>query len=299
MDFISADRTKDSEFEAGLKNYNFGVAETNKEITRAIDNDRDTEKKTERDIDSAETFTQIKNAGGQATGLASATATFKNYQEYGEKMEQAAKKAQKVASQTAEKIQQVKPTTETPPDQLGGKVAEEADEGGALTDAGKAGKVAQAESDTLEALNKGGKVGGAIGKAGTAALKGVGVIGSIAGMGMAIASDENGGWAKKSLADKIGNAAEIGGAGLDIVGTALEFTPLAPIGLALQGLGTVAQIGAGIEGEISSEKSVDPAKKEAQQQEQQEEKDEGTKGTQIASVSEAQAGGLGVSRQQQ
>ena len=301
MDFVSADRSRDAEFQADLKNYNFGVAETNRQITNDIQNDRDTEKQQESDIDNTELFTQIKDASGQATGIASATATFKNYQDYAGKIEEGVKKAQKTATETAEKIQQANPTTETPPEQTGGILSGEADKGGgALSSPEEADKLYQAGKDTVSAGKAGEEAGSLIGKVGTKALKGLGIAGSVAGMGMAIASDENGGWAKKSLADKIGNAAEIGGAGLDILGVGLEATGWgAPLGLALQGIGSIAQLGSGIEGEISSVEAVAPAKKEAQQEEQQEEQAEAPKEQQATAVSESQAGGLGVARQQQ
>ena len=300
MDFVSADRSRDSEFEAGLKNYNFGVDQVNRDITKSIQGDRDREKQAERDIDNTETFTQIKDAAGNATGIASATATFKNYQEYAGKIAEGVKKAQKSAAATAEKVQQARATLETPADQVGGKVGAAAEEGGgALSDASKVTDLEKAGEATANAAKTGGETGALIGKVGTKALKGLGIAGSVAGMGMAIAADEHGGWSKMSTADKIGNVAEIGGAGLDIVGTVLEATPLAPLGLALQGLGTLAQLGSGIEGEISSKAAVDPAKKAAQQSEQEEEAQEAPKQQEITAVSEAQAGGLGVARQQQ
>lgn len=118
---------------------------------------------------------------------------------------------------------------------------------------------------------------------------------------MAIASDANGGWAKMSTADKIGNVAEIGGAGLDIVGAGLEATGIGvPFGLALQGIGTLLQLGSGIEGEIESKEEEPDAKKEVQKEEQQAEaSDKAGIQQQEASVSEAQAGGLAVAREQQ
>lgn len=301
MDFVSADRSRDAEFQADLKNYNFGVAQVNRDITKDIKNDRDKEKQIERDIDNAETFTQIKDGAGNATGIASATATFQNYQDYAGKIEEGIKKARKTATETAEKIQQANPTTETPPDQTGGILSGEAEKGGgALSSPEEADKLYQAGKNTVSAIKEGEETGSLIGKVGTKALKGLGIAGSVAGMGMAIASDEHGGWAKKSLADKIGNVAEIGGAGLDILGVGLEATGFgAPIGLALQGLGTIAQLGSGIEGEISSAEQVAPEKKEAQEEEQQEEQSEAPKQQQATAVSEAQAGGLGVARQQQ
>jgi len=297
MDFISADRTGDSEFQANLKNYNFGVAESNKQITRDLDDDRDKEKQAENDIDDARTFTQIKDGSAGSTALSSATATFDNYLKYQGKIEEGVKKAQKVAGETAEKIQQVRPTTETPPDQLGGKVGESVETGGgALSDGSKAEKLTEA-GKTLTAEEK---TAGFLGKAGSKALKGLGVVGAVAGMGMAIASDENGGWQKMSTADKLGNMAEIGGAGLDIVGAGLEATGIGvPFGLALQGFGTLLQLGSGVESEISSAEGVDPAKKKAQEDEQAEEDKEAKPQQEAVAVSTAQAGGLGVARQQQ
>ena len=301
MDFVSADRSGDSEFQARLKDYNFGVAETNRQITTDIQNDRDTEKQQESDIDNTELFTQIKDATGQAAAIGNATATFKNYQEYGAKIQEGIQKAQKVAGETAQKIQQAKATLDTPPDQLGGKVGAEVEKGGgALSDSGVASKLEQAGKNTVNTIEGGGDAGGLIGKVGTKALKGLGIVGSVAGMGMAIASDENGGWAKMSTADKLGNFGEIAGAGMDILGVGLEATGIGvPFGLALQGLGTAFQLASGLESEISSKESVDPAKKEAQQQEQQAEASEQKPMQEEVAVSESQAGGLGVARQQQ
>lgn len=297
MDFVSADRSRDSEFQSELKNYNFGVAESNKQITRDLDDDRDKEKQAEDDIDDARTFTQIKDGAGGSSGLASATATFNNFQKYKGDIEAGVKKAQKVAGETAEKIQQVKPTTTTPPDQLGGKVGAAAEEGGgALSDGAKAEKL----TDAAKTITGTEKTAGFIGKAGSKALKGVGVVGAIAGMGMAIAADENGGWAKMSTADKFGNGAEIAGAGMDILGAGLEATGIGvPFGLALQGFGTLLQLGSGVESEISSAEGVDPAKEKAKEDEQEEEDKEAKPQQQAVAVSTAQAGGLGVARQQQ
>lgn len=319
MDFVSADRSRDAEFQAGLKNYNFGVAEVNRQITKDINNDRDTEKQQLNNIEDKEIFTQIKDATGGATGIASATATFNNIKEYGEKIDQGVKKAQKIATDTAEKIQQAKPTTEVPEPQVSGEpvpeggapkskppaqegiLSGEAEEGGgALSKPSEVDKLYEAGKVTAKAGEEGEEAGSLIGKVGTKALKGVGVVGSIAGMGMAIASDSNGGWAKMSLADKIGNGAEIGGAGLDLVGAGLEATGVGiPLGLALQGFGTLLQLGSGIEGEITSKTDEEQSQKLAKQEEQTKEGQEPTPQTQVTSVSGAQAGTLGVARQQQ
>jgi len=306
MDFASADRSGDSEFQAQVKNYNFGVAEQNRQITKDIKTDKDNEKTAEKDIDNTELMTQLKDATTQATGTAGAGATFNKIAEAkkaGKSVASTLSDAQKKATATGEARQQSAPSEEVPAEPvpaepptkppLGG--APVIEEGG--TDAGKvAGKV-------------GGKVGGLAGageegagllsRVGGKALKGVGVVGAIAGMGMAISADENGGWHKMSTADKLGNMAEIGGAGMDIVGTALEATPLAPIGLALQGFGTLFQLGAGIEGEISSAQSVDPAKKKAQADAKKAEDAEAKPVAQEAVVSQAQTGNLGVAQEAQ
>ena len=72
MDFVSADRSRDAEFQAGLKNYNFGVSELNRNITKDITDDKNTERQTDRTIDSDETQTRILDATGGASAIASA-----------------------------------------------------------------------------------------------------------------------------------------------------------------------------------------------------------------------------------
>ena len=163
MDFVSADRTGDSEFQANLKNYNFGIAESNKQITRDLDDDRDKEKQAENDIDDARTFTQIKDGSAGATGLASATATFNNFKEYQGKIEEGVKKAQKVAGETAEKIQQARPTTTTPAEAGVGESVETG--GGALSDGAKAEKL----TDAGKTLTSAEKTAGFLGKTGSKA----------------------------------------------------------------------------------------------------------------------------------
>lgn len=346
MDFVSADRSRDSEFLSGLKDYNFGVAEVNRQITKDINLDRDTERQQLNDINTGELFTQIKDATGTASGVASATATFKNFQDYGAKIEKGIKNAQKVASDTAQKIQQVQATTEVPPPVFGGEavpkgglpkskptlaqirqaregasveggLSEKAQSsfleesgavmrgdptsgGGPLSKASEVDKLSEAGEQTVKAGNLGEETGSLVGKVGTKALKGVGVLGSVAGLGMAIASDTHGGFARMSTADKLGNVAEIGGAGLDIIGVGLEATGFGvPFGLALQGVGTLLQMGSGIEGEISSKEQVPEQQKEVKQEEQEKEAQEQPMEQAVQGVSEAQAGGLGVARQQQ
>jgi len=289
MEFVSADRSRDSEFEAGLKNYNFGIQEENKQRTKDLQIARDKEKDDIRQITSTEIESQIKSGAGQATALAGAKATFDSWVKSGQEVAKKAQQARKTAGQIAQNLQSNNPTTETPP------VAEE---GERITQTGvnEASAGGDAERAVISAGEEGGKFAGKLGGIG---LKGLGAVGSIAGMGMAIESDENGGWAKKSLADKIGNVAEIAGAGADLAGLVLEATPLAPVGLALQGVGTLFQIGSGIESEISGAVQAGKDKTKEQQEEQTKEQEEQPVQQEIQGVSEAGAGGLAVARQQQ
>jgi hypothetical protein len=289
MEFVSADRSGDSEFEAGLKNYNFGIQEANIQRTKDIKNARDKEKKDIRDIASGEVEQEIKSGAGQASELAGAKATFDSWVKSGEAVAAKAKQAQQTAGEIAQNLQANNPTTEVP---------DTAEEAPATTETG-VNEAAGAGAELEAGAEAGAEGAGLASKLGGIGLKGIGAVGAIAGMGMAIESDENGGWAKKSLADKIGNVAEIGGAGLDLAGLVLEATPLAPVGLALQGLGTLAQIGSGIEGEISSASQATKAKGEEQQEEQETEQEEQPEQKEISGVSQAGAGGLAVARQQQ
>ncbi len=289
MDFVSADRTRDAEFKQELKSYNFGVEAQNRDITKDISDDRDREKQAEQDIDDAETFTQIKDAVGGSSALAHATATFDSMQKYKATANNIGKKvnqARQDLGETAERLQSNKPTTETP------EVNESVEAPrGTTAEASEGGAGAELEGESA----------GFLGKAGAKALKGVGGLGAVAGLGMAIVSDENGGWSKKSTADKFGNVFQIGGSVADLVGLGLEATGVGvPLGLALQGLGTLATLGSGVESEISGAMNVDPQKKQAQDDEKKEEdKESAGLGTEAVGVTSAQAGGLGVARQQQ
>jgi hypothetical protein len=289
MDFVSADRTRDAEFKQELKNYNFGVEAQNRQITKDISDDRDREKKAEQDIDDAETFTQIKDAVGGSSALAHATATYDTIAKYRATANNVAKKvnqARQDLGETAERLQSNRPTTETPE-------VNESVEAPRGTDAvAKEGGLAnEVEEESA----------GFLGKAGAKALKGVGGLGAVAGLGMAIVSDEHGGWNAKSTADKWGNGLQIGGSALDLFGLGLEATGFGvPLGLALQGLGTLATLGAGVESEISTATNVDPQKAQARADEKKEEKTEQAGiGTEAVGITQAQAGGLGVARQVQ
>lgn len=374
MDFIGGDRTHDSEFEANLKNYNFGIAEQNRQITKDIQGYKDQLKTNVGNINTNELLEQIKAGSGQVAELTGAQGLFDRIQKFkqaGEKVGEGLKKAktvvgeiqtnvrqgvsgvgeaagqartaaqgavqgvqeagqeaagqargllsgaveetgnvgsttvsnavqsaQNTAGETAQNLVSNNPTTETPPVENRPPTN--------TTGVNEAAAGTESESAVSESISAGAKAGeeGAqavskLSKFAGLGSKVVGGVGALAGMGMAIASDENGGWNKKSTADKFANVAEIGGAGMDMAGLVLEATPLAPIGLALQGFGTLFQIGAGIESEISSAVSSSDDKTAAKQEEQQEEQQEDKPQALIKGLSSAEAGGAGIARQQQ
>jgi hypothetical protein len=408
MDFVSADRSRDAEFQADLKNYNFGLAEQNRQITKDVKNTKDKLQKDLGDISSMELEEQIKAGAQQGAELLGATKTFEAIQsgvkkakgiqqtitDAAGKVKAVQGKVQGALDQASETVGQIKDAAssaqeaaqeslESVKSTVKGSVAtaqEAAQEGvgavkgavataqetarGAVATAQEAarGAVATATESAQETLRAGAgavsqtagqatqatqeaaatvaeraqslkpsaevpsleggaaesktavtevtsglkttaegaaEAGSLLSKFGQVGLRGLGGLGALSGMGMAIASDENGGWAKKSLADKIGNVVNIGGAGLDLAGLVLEATPLAPLGLAMQGIGTIAQIGAGVETEISSEvqggKAAQGLKSQAQGL-----IDSAPKPQQLLSgVGEAAAGTLGVARQAQ
>ena len=100
--------------------------------------------------------------------------------------------------------------------------------------------------------------------------------------------------------DKITNIADIGGAGLDLVGTGL-MTFGGPVGalagLGMKAFGDVIQVGAGAEQTIAGYQDADDKKKEIQADTDKQDKELGDeKQTQAGSVSLAGAGALAVGR---
>ena len=344
MDFVSADRSGEAEFNSQLQNYNIGVANRNLEIQSDIDTIKEKAKTDKGDIDSGETGIQIKDAVSTGSAVAGATATLNRAINYKGKV----KKAGAVAEEGIEGVEGAGVGAEgaegaegaiavaragEPLDvsvevgeagegaegageagEAGGEVAEVAEgaEGaGEVAEAGEAGGgVAEVASSALRTAGAGAegaeagagvlKGAGAVLKGGAGSLlKGVGAIGSIGTLGMDIASDTGGGWKAKSTADKWGNAFGIAGSALDLVGLGLEMTPLAPLGLGLQVVGTGFQLGAGLESEISSEDRVDPAKGAVDTQAGKDIAEINKPMSDIQGVSLAGSGGLAVARQQQ
>ena len=346
MDFVSADRSGEAEFNSQLQNYNIGVDNRNLEIQSDIDTIKEKAKTDKGDIDSGETGIQIKDAIAGGSAVAGATATLKRAMDYEPKVKTATlKRAGGVAEEVGEGVEGAGEVGEGAEGaegaiavaraggplnvsvevaeagegaegagEAGGEVAEVAEgaEGaGEVAEAGEAGGgLAEVASSALRTAGAGAegagagagllKGAGAVLKGGAGSLlKGVGAIGSIGTLGMDIASDTGGGWKAKSTADKWGNAFGIAGSALDLVGLGLEMTPLAPLGLGLQVVGTGFQLGAGLESEISSEDRVDPAKAEVDTQAGKDIAEINKPMAKISGVSLAQTGGLAVARQQQ
>ena len=102
------------------------------------------------------------------------------------------------------------------------------------------------------------KAGGSLlGKVASKAGGVLSVVGDVTSIGLDYENDKAN-WGKMSTADKIANVADIGGAGLDMVGTGLMAFggPLAGIGAGLKLFGDVTQVAAGGEAAVSAEESV-------------------------------------------
>ena len=120
--------------------------------------------------------------------------------------------------------------------------------------------------------------------------RGAGLVGAGISAADAINDYRNGkhGWAQ---------ALEIGGAGAELFGTLLEFTPLAPVGLALQVGGAAASaVGTGLaaeESEVETGKKVEASKEEATKAT----KDlEAQRRTAVSGLTTASQGGFSVAR---
>ncbi len=163
--------------------------------------------------------------------------------------------------------------------------------------------IVKGAGDTAKLFKKGEIVGKetaqTIGKSAGKLATGLGVIGDVASIGLD-AEELKDDWGSMSTMDKITNIADIGGAGLDMVGTGL-MTFGGPVGamfgLGMKAFGDVVQVGAGAEQTIAGFQSADDKKKQIQQDTEQADKDLGPEQqTQAGSVSLAGAGALAVGR---
>tara|TARA_R100000951_G_scaffold75954_1_gene64056 strand:- start:1108 stop:1881 length:774 start_codon:yes stop_codon:yes gene_type:complete len=163
--------------------------------------------------------------------------------------------------------------------------------------------IVKGAGDTAKFFKKGEIVGKetaqTIGKSAGKLATGLGVIGDVASIGLD-AEELKDDWGTMSTMDKITNIADIGGAGLDMVGTGL-MTFGGPVGalagLGMKAFGDVIQVGAGAEQTIAGFQNADDKKKQIQQETDKADKDLGdAKQTQKGSVSLAGAGALAVGR---
>tara|TARA_R110000782_G_scaffold15176_4_gene44520 strand:+ start:264 stop:1037 length:774 start_codon:yes stop_codon:yes gene_type:complete len=157
--------------------------------------------------------------------------------------------------------------------------------------------------DTAKFFKKGELVGEetamTLGKKAGKLATGFGVVGDIGSIGLDLAEDRAN-WGSMSTMDKIANVADIGGAGLDLVGTGLMTFggPVgAMVGLGMKAFGDVVQVGAGTEQAVSGYGRAEDTKAQITDDEQKQDKDLGpTKQTQKGSVGLAGAGSLAVGR---
>lgn len=163
--------------------------------------------------------------------------------------------------------------------------------------------IVKGAGDTAKFFKKGEVIGKetaqTIGKSAGKLATGLGVIGDVASIGLDTEELKDN-WGTMSTMDKITNIADIGGAGLDLVGTGL-MTFGGPVGamagLGMKAFGDVIQVGAGAEQAISGYQDADDKKKEIQADTDKQDKALGDeKQTQQGSVSLAGAGALAVGR---
>jgi len=163
----------------------------------------------------------------------------------------------------------------------------------------------KATTDIARGTEEGGQevattaLGKAAGKAGSV----LGVIGDVGSIGLDIAADTGGGWKKMSTADKIANVADIGGAGLDMIGTGL-MTFGGPLGFAVGGglklFGDITEVLAGTETAVSGEVQVSDKQKAIAAQAAADKAKLGSAQSVVqGGASEAGAGNLAVGRQSQ
>lgn len=300
MEFVNANRSKDSEFLAGLQNYSTQVYEDNKVLDLDIKAAGDTQKQQEELLEGDQAERGIKTTlalSGVGVGALEKTKRIVPKVRAANTARKEAQAARDIATNRGSGW-----TRGARPAGAGGEVEARA---GARAGARAAAGAAAAGGEGAGATAA--KVGGSAaaraalkeGEEGTAKLlaKGAGVLARGAGLvGAGISAADaindyrNGkhGWAQ---------ALEIGGAGAELFGTLLEFTPLAPVGLALQVGGAAASaVGTGLaaeESEVETGKKVEASKEEATKAT----KDlEAQRRTAVSGLTTASQGGFSVAR---
>lgn len=270
MEFVNANRSKDSEFLAGLQNYSTQVYEDNKVLDLDIKAAGDTQKQQEELLEGDQAERGIKSTlalSGVGVGALEKTKRIVPKVRAANTARKSAAAARDLATNKAQGW-----NSRVRPAGAGGGAEVEA-RAGTRAGARAAAGAAAAGGEGAEAAKIGGSVAARAalkeGEEGTAKLlaKGAGVLARGAGLvgaGISAADAINDyrqgkhGWAQ---------ALEIGGAGAEVFGTILEFTPLAPLGLALQVGGAAASaVGTGIaaeESEAETGKKVEASKEEA------------------------------------
>ena len=305
MEFVNADRSHDSNFLAGLQNYNNQVFEDNKALNLDIKAAGDTQKQQEELLEGDQAERGIKSTlalSGVGVGALEKTKRIIPKVRAANTARREASAAKDLATNRAQGW-----TRGARSAAAGGGAEAEAGSGaraGARAAAGAAAAGGEGAGATAA------KVGGSAaaraalkeGEEGTAKLlaKGAGVLARGAGLvgaGISAADAINDyregkhGWAQ---------ALELGGAASEVFGTILEFTPLAPLGLALQVGGAAASaVGTGIaaeESEAETGKKVEASKEEATKAT----KDlEAQQRSAVSGLTSAAQGGAAVARQVQ
>jgi len=300
MEFVNANRSKDSEFLAGLQNYGAQVFEDNKTLDLDIKAAGDTQKQQQELLEGDQAEKSVKTtlslAGVGVGGIEKAKRIVPKVK--------AANTARKEASAARDLARNRAQgwTRGARPAGAGGEVEARAGaRAGARAAAGAAAAGGEGAGATAAEVGGSAAARAALkeGEEGTGKLlaKGAGVLARGAGLvGAGISAADaindyrNGkhGWAQ---------ALEIGGAGAELFGTLLEFTPLAPVGLALQVGGAAASaVGTGLsaeESEAETGKNIQASKDEASKAT----KDlEAQRRTAVSGLSTAGQGGFSVAR---
>ncbi len=300
MEFVNANRSKDSEFLAGLQNYNNQVFEDNKVLDLDIKATGDTQKQQQELLegDQAErgTKTTLSLAGVGAGGIEKV----KRIPDQLKKANVARKEASAARDLAINRSRGwfIRGAAEE-----GGEGAARGAARGAVgaaaevvenpAAAGALEEAAQVEgsAEARAALKTGEEGAGKLLAKGAGVLaRGAGLVGAGISAADAINDFRNGkhGWAQWL---------EIGGAASEVLGTVLEVTPLAPLGLALQVGGAAASAaGTGIaaeESQVETGEKIDASKEEASKETA---KLESEKRTAVSSVTTAGQGGFSVAR---
>lgn len=301
MEFVNANRSKDSEFLAGLQNYGQQVFEDNKALDLDIKATGDTQLQQQELLEGDQAEKSVKTtlslAGVGTGGIEKAKRIVPKV-----KAELAARKEASAARDLARNRAQGW-TRGARPAGAGGEVEARGAARGAARGGAAAAEVAEVENPIADAARIGGSAEARAGLeaseegAGKLLAKGAGVLARGAGLvgaGISAADAINDyrqgkhGWAQ---------ALELGGAGAEVFGTILEFTPLAPLGLALQVGGAAASaVGTGIsaeESEAETTKNIQASKDEASKETKAL---ESQRRTAVSGLSTAGQGGFSVAR---